>query len=370
MRPGTHYLNCGYKAPLLISAENACMDALIRNRNPMDIRPEDFFQPVDEVRQLFARITHTQAHQIAVIPSVSYGMASVLSAVTPKSNGKALTVSEEFPSGYFALEKWCRQHDQKLSAIAAPTSSEISWSDQLISTIDDSTSVVLISSIHWMSGIMYDLKAIGEACRKVGARFIVDGTQSVGALPIDCLEFHIDALVCAAYKWLLGPYSIGLMYVSEGLEKGTPIEESWMNRSNAARFSELTQYDPHYKMGAGKYNVGETSNFLLMPMLNASLSQILDWGVGTIPNYVNRLKQPLLHCLAELEPDKDISDRSPHLMGVHLPKSISPSKLQQALVKNQVSLSIRGEFMRVSIHLFNDEEDISALVACIQSSYK
>ena len=72
-----------------------------------------------------------------------------------------------------------------------------------------------MSSIHWMNGTKFKLKEIGERCKKFGAMFIVDGTQSVGALKMDINEYNIDALVCASYKWLFGPYSMGLAYFSD-----------------------------------------------------------------------------------------------------------------------------------------------------------
>src|SRR5690606_18561046 len=136
-----------------------------------------------------------------------------------------------------------------------------------------------ISSVHWMNGLRFDLKAIGEKCSSVGARFIVDGTQSVGALPMDVEEFKIDALICATYKWLLGPYSLGLVFMGKAFDDGVPLEESWMNRKNSMDFSTLTHYESEYEESAARYNVGETSNFILMPMLRESLAQINSWGV-------------------------------------------------------------------------------------------
>ena len=85
-----------------------------------------------------------------------------------------------------------------------------------------------MSSIHWTDGTKFDLRKIGERCREANALFIVDGTQSVAVMPIDVVENNVDALVCASYKWLLGPYSIGLAYYSEAFNSGKPIEDSWL----------------------------------------------------------------------------------------------------------------------------------------------
>lgn len=368
LREGEHYLNCGYKAPLLRTAEEACRNALIRNRNPMDIRTEDFFSEVEEVKGLFSKLVGGSPDQMAVIPSCSYGFGSVLSAVPPKTNGKAITLDEEFPSGYFALKKWCNDHQQDMKVIKKPQSASTNWSQRIMEGITSDTSLVLMSSIHWMTGYQYDLAAIGRRCREVGAYFIVDGTQSVGALDIDVKRDNIDALICAAYKWLLGPYSLGMMYVGDPLAEGSPLEESWMNRNNAARFSELTKYDETYKPRAGRYNVGETTNFLLMPMLKTSLTQILEWDVRVIPQYVNRLKRRLELYLQTLDEALDLSEFAPHLVGISLPSRVDPEALKTELTLQKVSLSNRGDQLRISFHLFNDQEDVDALIQAIENA--
>ena len=156
------------------------------------------------------------------------------------------------------------------------------WNEKIVEQITTSTSIVLLSSVHWMNGTKLNLKEIGEKCKKVDAYFIVDGTQSVGAAPIDVKSLNIDALICAAYKWLFGPYSMALGYFSNKFNDGIPIEESWMNRLNAHQFSELTNYDSRYTSEAGRYNVGQTSNFILTPIMLEGLKQLNNWGIENI----------------------------------------------------------------------------------------
>ncbi len=366
-----HYLNCAFKAPLLKASEEACIQALKRERTPYSIKPDDFFREIEQVKASFAQIVHSTHESIAIIPSVSYGMASVLNNTSPKPGGTAITVKDEFPSGYFALEKWCKDHGNELVAVG-PNEAELigeSWNRNLLEQIDDQTSVVLMSSVHWMNGIKFDLKAIGERCRSVGAAFIVDGTQSVGALPIDVEGCHIDALICAGYKWLFGPYSLGLMYVSDRFADGVPIEESWMNRSNAMEFSSLTNYDDQYQSKAARFNVGETSNFTLMPMLNAALKQVVEWNPERIQDYCGELIQPLLAYLETL----NVKLEEPaffcnHLFALKLPPDLDLQQLKANLEANNIYLSTRGSYLRLAVHLFNDAEDIQRLISVISAS--
>ncbi|MEZ4722554.1 MAG: hypothetical protein R2813_11835 [Flavobacteriales bacterium] len=110
LRQGTHYLNCAYKAPLLKSAEAAALQALERERNPQDYNSQSFFEGVGDARDLFAGLVHCHPSQVALISSVSYGLASVFRNVPYRKGQHAIVVDKEFPSGYMAVKRWCDAH--------------------------------------------------------------------------------------------------------------------------------------------------------------------------------------------------------------------------------------------------------------------
>jgi selenocysteine lyase/cysteine desulfurase len=366
---GVHYLNNAYRGPQLKSSEEAGISSIIKQRNPFQLKPSDFFEGVDSVRTTFGKLVNCDSSEVAIMPSTSYGFTSVLNNIKPKAGGKAIVVQDEFPSGFFSIARWAQENQASITTISSDPNSDSkgeSWNTNLLDSIDVNTSVVLISSVHWMSGLKFDLEAIGTKCQKVGAAFIVDGTQSVGAMPIDVKAFHIDALICATYKWLLGPYSIAMAYIGERFNNGIPLEESWMNRVNARDFGRLSEYASDYNPGAARYTVGEASNFVLMPMLQASLNQILDWTPAAIQNYAGILNRPLLKFINQIggrtEPEAFLAQ---HLFAPQLPKGINPAHLKKELEENQIYISMRGEYLRVSINVFNDTKDIKALMHVI-----
>ncbi len=363
--PDVSYLNNAYRGPILKASLEAAQKDLNQMLNPYTQQPEDFFTCVKNVKDLFSNMIGTVSDQIALIPSTSYGFATALSNWKGKPNGKAITVRDEFPSGYFSLKRWAEENDNELLIIEPdPESSNQSqsWSDRLIESINDQTSVVLISSVHWMNGTKFDLKAIGEKCEEAGACFIVDGTQSVGAMPMNVEEFKIDALICASYKWLLGPYSLGLSYFSDKFDQGKPLEESWMNRTNSHIFSELTNYQEEFLPGANRFNVGETSYFILLPMLEKALEQLHSWTAVSIQAYSRSLKEKLVDFQESRGLILDMSDYSSnHLFSLPLPESANPKQVKSDLEKQQVYVSVRGTSLRVSINVFNEERDIDRL---------
>ncbi|OUR94007.1 aminotransferase class V [Flavobacteriales bacterium 34_180_T64] len=369
-----HYLNCAYKAPLLKSSENAGIKALIRDRNPADITPSDFFNETEDVRVLFGKIVNCLPSEVAIIPSASYGFSSALNNITCTRGQHAIVVDNDFPSDYFSIKRWCDTNMADLKIIKANNSLELNgeiWNNDIIDSINEKTALVLLSSIHWMNGLKFDLENIGEKCRSVGAKFIVDGTQSVGVLPMDVKKFNIDALICPTYKWLFGPYSLGLAYFGSYFHHGKPIEESWLNRTNALDFNNVSNYDPKYKPYAGRYNVGETPNFILMPMLKQALIQVNKWLDNDIQSYSKELIKPLISYLQDLGVKFENSAYfSNHLFGLKLPEEVNAKLLKENLIKNNIYLSVRGKSIRVSIHVFNTSEDIEKLIKVIELTKK
>lgn len=367
-----HYLNCAYKAPLLKIAEKAATNALIKDRNPFNLKVDDFFSDVNKVKIEFGKLINSPKENIALIPSTSYGFSSILNNIKSKPGKTAITIKDEFPGSYFCLEKWTKKNNNNLKIISPSTSSNVvgeNWNQQILDNINNNTSLVLMSSIHWMNGTKFKLREIGERCKKHGAKFIVDGTQSVGALKMDISEYNIDALVCASYKWLFGPYSMGLAYFSDQFTNGSPIEESWMNRTNASNFSSLTNYDPNYQSKANRFDVGEKGNFLLMPILLEGLKQVNKWTVHGVQSYCKELTVPLISKLIEIGIKfEDKKYFSPHLFALSLPTNIDPIQLKLNLEENKVFISLRGDFLRVSLNVFNDMNDIEKLVTVIKKT--
>ena len=361
-----YYLNCAYKSPLLKNGELLAIQALKKERNPSYLKPFDYFNISEEIRTEFSKIINSNKDEVAIMPSSSYGFANVFNNLKINGN-KAITVENEFPSGYFSIKKWCSEKNIQLETIKRNNLSAQDWNKKIINSIDSDTSVVIISSVHWMNGTKFDLKKIGEKCKNNNTFFIVDGTQSVGALSIDVKDFKIDALICAGYKWLFGPYSMALGYYSSKFNDGIPIEESWMNRTNAQDFSNLTEYDSKYKPMAGRYNVGETTNFILSPIMLNGLKQINSWGINNIESYCKKLSKIVISELSPLGIAFENENYfTYHLFSLGLPKHLNLLTFKKILEKKKIRVSIRGANLRVSINIFNDERDIDKLVETVK----
>lgn len=377
----THYLNCATRSPVSRAVAQAGHNAIDRQANPFGLRPDDFFSGAVRVRALFSElIRNPDAERIAVIPSVSYGMAVVARNLHRKPGVRPgqqiVLVGGEFPSDVYAWERVRTELGLTITVVDMPDVWPMGpiWNERLLDAIGPDTALVVVPPVHWMYGIRFDLEAIGQRAREVGAWLAVDGTQSIGALPFDLSAVQPDALICAGYKWLMGPYSLGLAYYGPAFDGGIPLEESWSNRVDSNLFHRLTDYQPEYRAKAYRYNMGEPSHFIQMPMLEAALMQLLDWQPERIQAYTEQLMVDAWPALEKLgcriEPANGALGRSHHLVGLWLPEQADSMAVAQGLLAGNVSVSARARVLRIAPHVYNDSIDVEALVSVLQQVTK
>ncbi len=362
-----HYLNCAYMSPLSVSVEAAGMTGVARKRVPSRIATSDFFTESDRARALFALLVNVpDSSRIAIVPSASYGLA-IAARNLPAARGQNIVVTDEqFPANVHAWRRLSRERGVELRTVAPPPVVEgrgHGWNARLLEAIDRQTAIVALAHLHWTDGTKFDLDAIGRRAREVGAALVIDGTQSVGALPFDVAAVQPDALICATYKWLMGPYSMGMAFLGSRFDDGEPLEETWIGRSGSENFKDLVNYRDDYQPGALRYDVGERSNFALMPMVVAALEQVLEWQPARVQRYCAALTGELFDQLLALGYTVEAPEyRAAHLFGLRAPAGVDITAVGERLRERKVFVSLRGSALRVSPHVYNDGRDIAALV--------
>ncbi|PQB05276.1 aminotransferase class V-fold PLP-dependent enzyme [Aureitalea marina] len=366
------YLNGAYMSPQLRSVTQVGAQQLSRKGSPSGISIDDFFQPKKELRTLFNELIHGEDESnVAIIPSVSYAMANVAANIDFKEGDEIVLLHEQFPSNYYTWENLVRSKEVKLVIVPDPKIEKgrgERWNQQLLAAINANTKVVAVPQVHWADGTLFDLAAIRKRADEFGAYLIVDGTQSVGAYPFSVEEIRPDALICAGYKWLMGPYSIGLAYFGPRFHQGKPIEDNWMNHQGSEDFARLVHYNPELKKGGVRYDVGESSNFILVPMLIRALKQLLEWTPEAIQDYTHRITSDALEALNQLDVFvEEVSFRSSHLFGIYLPQHMAMETVREQLKIAGIYVSYRGNAVRVSPGVYNTQEDLTLLVNCFKN---
>ncbi len=365
-----HYLNGAYMSPLSKAVEAAGHQGIAQKAVPSRIRPDDFFTYSQRARERFATLVNADPERVAIIPAASYGIATVARNLHPEPGQNIVILHEQFPSNVYAWRAF-RERGVHLTTVAPPDSGERGkqWNEHILEAITSETAVVALGHVHWTDGTRFDLEAIGRRAREVGAALIIDGTQSVGALPFDVQQIQPDALIVAAYKWLMAPYGTGLAYYSARFDDGAPLEENWIGRRGSENFSGLVDYQDSYAPGAVRYDMGERSNPILLPMLIQALDDVLAREVSRIQDYCAALVQRVLPEICDLGYRiEDEAWRASHLFGLRLPPGVSLERLHAALDQHNVMVSVRGDAVRVSPNVYNGARDMDALVQAMRQA--
>lgn len=360
------YLNCAYMSPLMRPVIEAGNAALARKAHPWEIMPEQFFSGSEEFRATAARLIDAPADCVAIVSSASYGVATAARNLPVRKGQHILVLDEQFPSNYYPWQRLAEEAGASIKIVPWPGDND--WTSAVLNSLRDDVAIAALPHVQWTSGGRLDLVRIGEACRKVGAALALDLTQSLGALPFSVREVQPDFMVAANYKWLMGPYTTGLLYVAPKWHGGRPLEENWIQRANARDFTSLILYTENYDEGARRFDMGERSNFALLPAATRAMKQLLEWDVAQISETAGALNRQLAAAAADLgfsAPPEEF--RAPHYMCLRRKAGI-PSELPELLAGQKVFVSVRGSSVRVAPHVYNSATDMERLISVLQTA--
>jgi selenocysteine lyase/cysteine desulfurase len=352
------WFNCAYMGPQLRAATAAGVAAAARKAAPWTITPADFFTETEDVRRLFGTLIGADPDCIAIMPSASYGLELAARTLPLAAGQRVLVLAEEFPSNFYPWADRAVEVGASVETVPAPADGD--WTAAVLARLQPGVAIAALPHCHWASGLALDLVRIGAACRSNGTRLALDLTQSCGAMPFSVAEVQPDVMVAATYKWLLGPYSVALAYVAPEWHGARPIEHVWASRTGAQDFSGLVNYRDETQPGARRFDVGERSNFALLPVVIAALEQLLDWRVERIAASLAAINAAIaarLETIGFALPAPGL--RSPHILGVAVPPGASD--IVARLAEQQIHLSQRGAMLRISPHLHVSDLDIDRL---------
>ena len=371
------YLNCATMSPTPKVTELAGIEGLLRKSQPQEITSADFFENAEIVRDLFAKLINCPSSaNIAIMPSVSYGIAvvvkNILKKQIPSNKSKIVLIGDEFPSDVYGWHELISERPNlKIETISAPETLENrgeKWNEKLLNALKKDALLVCLSPTHWADGTYFNLDEISKKCKENDVLLIIDGTQHIGAM-----EFHIekikpDFVICAAYKWLLGPYGSALAYLGDYFNDGFPLEQTWIGRKNSNDFKNLINYQSEYQRAAFRFNMGEFGNFITLPMLQKSLELLIEWQPSNIQHYTKNLSKNYIETLKGLGFwVEEEAYRASHLFGIRIPNNISMDSIRKAMPENKIYVSYRGNAIRISINVWNTEKDLEKFCAVLEN---
>jgi len=364
--PEIAYFNTANLSPQLHVVRAAGEEALRRRGRPWEISAEDWFADVERLRALFGRLVGADAEAVALVPATSYGFAVAARNLALRAGDRVVVLEREYPSGIYTWRAATRAAGAEIVTVRREAGQ--TWAEAVLEVLDERVSVVSVPQVHWTDGALVDLDAVSARSHEIGAKLVIDGSQSIGAMPFDVARLQPDFVVTVGYKWLLGPFGVAYLYVAEQHRGGEPVEQNWIVRDGSEDFARLVDYRDEYQPGARRFDVGQRTKFELLPMAIAALEQLHAWQVPRIAAALSELTARIAARAADLGLDPlPAARRGPHMLGVWLPESVRTG-IVAALAEANCFASVRGESLRIAPHLHNTDADVERLVTALAAA--
>ncbi|MES2433157.1 MAG: aminotransferase class V-fold PLP-dependent enzyme [Pseudomonadota bacterium] len=362
------YLDAAYMSPIPNCAAEAGAKGTRVKAAPWDMTIANYYDEAEQARALAASFIGATADDIAIIPATSYGIAVAAANASVPPGSVIMMMENEHTSNRYAWYELAQQKGAQV--VTVPRQPDQPWAEALVAAIHASTapvSVVAGSIVHWFEGTSVDIQAVSDATHAAGAALVLDGTQWVGAVPFDVTRVRPDFLSFATYKFLLGPYRLAFLYADKAWQHtGRPIEFHSWNRLGGDRSDFYLQTMPDYLPGARRFDMGERSDFAVLPVAIKSLELLKSWGTTAV---AERLKH-LNHLIWETAQQHGFGGPQPDLRAAHISVVELGDKyhddLARQLKQNKVFVTIRGTKMRITPHVYNNDADIIRLFDIVE----
>lgn len=362
------YLNAASYSPLPLAVQEAARAAVGRKGRPWTLDNDFAKAQHDRARTAAARLVNADPGDIALVPSIAYGVATAAKVLDVPAGSRVLVIADDHSSP--VLEWMTRAPAQgfEVEVVARPADGD--WTAALIGAIDRKAARPLalasFSSVHWSDGGNVDLARVLARLKAQGAASLIDATHSAGVQAIDVRALDPDFVLFPTYKWLLGPYGRAFLYAAKRRQNGIPLEQTGHGRRGVNAERDVYFADTGYVGDARRYDMAERDHFISLEMAAIGIEMMAKWGAAAVCERLSaltgRLAQQLEGVPVGIAPKKV---RVPHILSLSFPKGM-PAGLIDALAKEQVYVAPRLGRVRVSPHVYNDEADIDRLAEVLR----
>ena len=358
------FLNAAAWSPLPFAVQEAGRIGVARKGQPWKLDAEFMSRQYERARRAAAALIGAEPGDIALIPSVGYGVSTAGKVMSLPRGSRVLVLQDDHTSP--VLEWMSRAEEGGFTVEQVKQPGDGDWTSSVLEAMarKDAAplSLVSISSVHWSDGGAIDLPRIAEAARQAGAALLVDATHDAGVRRIDVKTLDPDFLIFPTYKWVLGPYGRAFLYVAKRHQNGVPLEQTAPARKGVAAEQKVYFRDLSYADGARRYDMGERDHFITLEMAAVGMEMMAGWGndpiVARLAMLTDRLADGLANCGVRVI---DRKLRAPHLLCLQFPKGMADD-LPQKLTAENVYAAPRLGRLRISPHVYNDEQDVDRFV--------
>ena len=361
------YLNSASWSPLPLKTLEAGRAAVGRKGRPWTLDADFANGQHERARTAAARLIEADPADVALIPSISYGVATAAKLLTIERGARVIVLENDHSSPVLEWQTRAAAQGFAVETVRRPDDGD--WTSAVLAAIErpgaPPVSLASISSVHWSDGGLIDIEKVGAALRQRGARFLIDATHGAGVLAMDVRQLDPDFVIFPTYKWLLGPYGRAFMYVARRHQDGIPLEQTASGRRNVRAENDVYFTDLNYVADARRFDMGERDHFISLEMASIGMEMMADWGAAAVAQRLQMLTDRIADGVREIGvsvPERRV--RAPHVLSLGFADGILAG-LVKALASENIYVAARLGRMRISPHVFNDEADVDRFVAAL-----
>jgi selenocysteine lyase/cysteine desulfurase len=358
------FLNAAAWSPLPLAVQEVGRAAIARKGQPWKLASNFQSLQYERARKAAAALIGADPADVALIPSVGYGVSTAGKVLTIPRGSRVLVLQDDHTSP--VLEWMSRAEAGGFAVETVKQPADGDWTSAVLEAIERAgaapLALVSISSVHWSDGGALDMARISQAAKAKSAALLVDATHDAGVRRIDVKALDPDFLIFPTYKWVLGPYGRAFMYVARRRHNGVPLEQTAAARKAVSAEDTIYFRDIAYAEGARRYDMGERDHFISMEMAAVGMEMMASWGNEAIVARLSMLTDRLADGLANSGVrviDKKL--RAPHVLSLQFPNGMAPD-LPTKLAAENVHAAPRLGRLRISPHVYNDEQDVDRFV--------
>lgn len=319
------------------------------------------FRLSDQLRATAAKLINADKEEIIITTSATHGLNIFVNGIDLQKGDKAAFADSEFPA---VVYPWLNQEKLKgIECVYIPSKNGVIKFEDIESTLrNNKIKALTISSVEFL-GYRNDLEKIGKLCEETGTLFVVDAIQSMGIVPLDVKKIpEIDFIAAGAQKWLQSPSGIGFAYIPK--RNREIIRPSYVGTTSIKYdFKKFLDYKLDFNEDGQAYE-NSTLNCLGMIGLQSTIELFLKLGVENIFGHIIKLLDIFIENIRDsdfiIESSLEPQHRSNILIFSHKDSSKN-EYVQKELEKKNIFIALREGYLRISPHIFNNEEDILTL---------
>ena len=360
--------------PVPISAVELGKEAVARKSRPWELSSDMQQQQCEGARNAAAALIGANPSDMAIIPSVGYGVASAAKILGLEPGASVIVLADDHTSPVLEWSDPTGNGNLKVHTVQRGLDGD--WTSAVLEKMaqvsKSGLALVSISNVHWADGGLIDMDAVASAARNYETKVLLDATHAVGVVDVDVNRIQPDFLIFPTYKWLLGPYGRAFLYVAPQHHGGIPLEQTMSGRKRVRAEDPVYFSDLSYVEDASRFDMGERDFFISLDLARHGMELVHRLGRASVEARLKKMTTLIETEILEAELPVDMlseQHRSPNILSLRFPQGM-PDELEKRLAAHKVYAAVRLGHLRIAPHIYNDEEDCEKLVAALYSVIK